>query len=161
MTRLFESVTDLAEGADVLRRRRYGVIEVREGQLVQVRLRPYPKLVTALGPRLFGRWTHRTRPGDWCHLYYNQPRRFANFLAVIYVVSGADCTLRTFRRAATLVDEIAELKCSDALLCDVANSRISERLLVRWGWEPHAPALWHRNFIKRFYGVYPTADLAR
>jgi hypothetical protein len=54
-----------------------------------------------------------------------------------------------------VLDEVARLKASDAILCDVWNWRISDRLLARWGWQPHKPDRWHRHFIKRFYGVYP------
>jgi hypothetical protein len=54
-----------------------------------------------------------------------------------------------------VLDEIARLKRSDALLCDVSNWRISERLMARFGWEPHCPSRWHRHYIKRFYGEYP------
>lgn len=155
MVPLFETIVDPVRDADRLRRRRYGVIEVTGGELQRIRLRPYPKIVTAVGPMLFGRLTHGRTQGDWCRLYYNQPLRCSNFLAVTYVVSSRDCSLRTFRRAVSQLDSIAKLKGTDALLCDVANSRISDRLLERWGWQPHCPQAWHRNFIKRFYGIYP------
>ena len=56
-----------------------------------------------------------------------------------------------------ILDEIARLKQTDAIDCDAANLRISDRVLERFGWEPHRPSKWHRNFIKRFYGVYPEA----
>jgi pyruvate,water dikinase len=56
---------------------------------------------------------------------------------------------------ARLCEVIARLKGSDALLCDVANGRITTKLLSRWGWEPHCPSWFHRHYIKRFYGVYP------
>jgi hypothetical protein len=36
--------------------------------------------------------------------------------------------------------------------------RLSDRLMARLGWEPLAPRRWHRNFIRRFYGVYPSSD---
>lgn len=156
---LFEEIDDLTAHADRLRARRYGVIEVIDGELQRVHLRPFPKIVTAVGTLLFGRLTHRRGQGDWCRLYYNQPRRCSNFLAVTYVVSSRDCSLKTLRRATALLDQIAEIKKSDALLCDVANSRISDRLLTRWGWQPHCPSTWHRNFIKRFYGIYPDATV--
>jgi hypothetical protein len=55
----------------------------------------------------------------------------------------------------TALDDVAELKKSDALLCDAANTRISDRLIRRFGWQPHKPQRWHRNYIKRFYGEYP------
>ena len=54
----------------------------------------------------------------------------------------------------------ARIKRSDALLCDVASNRISDRLMRRWGWESHKPQRWHRNFIKRFYGQYPSSRFA-
>ena len=56
-----------------------------------------------------------------------------------YVVTARGTGLATVRRALEVLDYIAELKRSDALLCDVANWRISPRLLAREGWEPHAP----------------------
>jgi hypothetical protein len=76
-------------------------------------------------------------------------------LALTYVLSTRQCRLATFKGALDVLDEIARLKGTDALLCDAANSRISDRLLSRWGWQSHCPSRWHRNFIKRFYGVYP------
>ena len=95
-------------------------------------------------------------PGDRCLLYYNQPRRCPNYLALKYVVSRvAIARFATFRKAAQTLDEVARIKQTDAILCDAWNLRISDRLFARWGWEPHKPQRWHRNFIKRFYGVYP------
>lgn len=155
MFRLFESVTDLQSGADLLRRRRYGVVEVVDGQLSQVRLRPFPKLISLPGVRFDEWWSHGRRSGDRCWLYYNQPASCPNFLAVVHVVSTAGTSFRSFRLAVAVMDEIARLKSSDAMVCHVANDRISERLLTRWGWERHAPRLRGRNYIKRFYGDYP------
>lgn len=147
---------------EALRRGRYGVIEIRAGRLWAIHLRRWPKMVSVLDAEWLGRRVHQRRPGDRCLLYYNQPRAFPNFLAVRFVVSHRDATFATFRRAAEALDEVARVKRSDALLCDVWNQRISARLLARWGWEPHKPQRWHRNYIKRFYGVYPppTSDAA-
>ena len=144
-----------AADRDRLRLGRYGVIEIRDRQLWAIHLRRWPKIISALEADWLGRRYHETRPGDRCLLYYNQPRRFSNFLALKFVVSHSDCTLATFRRSLVVLDEVARVKRSDAILCDVWNLRISERLLARWGWEPHKPQPWHRNYIKRFYGVYP------
>jgi hypothetical protein len=152
---LLETVTDLAAGAEVLRRRAYGVIEVAGGHFRRVSLRPFPKMISAPEILLLGGWYHRHRPGDRCLLYYNQPWRFPQFLALKYIVSARGTTMRTFTRALAVLDEIARLKRSDALLCDVGNWRISTRLIARWGWEPHCPSRWHRHYIKRFYGEYP------
>ena len=148
----FETITDLAAGADLLRDRPYGVIEVVDGQFRQVRLRPFPKLVTPWDVIFHGQWFHRLWPGDRCLLYYNQPRSFRNFLAAqIRRLEPRQTTLATFRRAMAVLDEVARLKESDAILTDAGNWRLSDRLAVRWGWEPHAPQRWHRNYIKRLY----------
>ncbi|MCE9545665.1 MAG: hypothetical protein K8T25_09125 [Planctomycetia bacterium] len=155
MRPLFETVDDLTAGADVIRARRYGVVEVAGGELQRVRLRPFPSLATLADVMWLGRWYHERATGNRCWLYYNQPRRHRSYLALKYVVSTSDCTLATFRGALAVLDDIARLKRSDALLTDAASWRISDRLLARWGWEPHCPSRWHRHYIKRFYGEYP------
>ena len=155
MQPLFETVTDLSSGADVLRRRAYGVIEAVEGRFRRIRLRPFPKLASVPEILLVGGTIHRHRRRDRCLVYYNQPRRFRNFLAVKYVVSSRGTKLATVCRALEVLDEVARLKGTDALLCDVANRRLSSAVLARWGWEPHCPSRWHRHYIKRFYGSHP------
>ncbi|MEX0936621.1 MAG: hypothetical protein WDZ59_02095 [Pirellulales bacterium] len=164
MRPMLETVTDLAAQAETIRARRYGVIEVRGRRLVAVRLRPLPTLLSL--PELlplgwsFRRWRyHRRGPADVCWVYYNQPRQFPNFLALKYLVSTRGTSAATCRVALEVLDVIARLKQTDALLCDVGNRRISDRLMARWGWEPHKPQRWHRNFIKRFYGEYPGVAL--
>ena len=64
MSPLFDSVTDFSDGADVLRRRPYGVIEVADGRFHRVVLRPFSKVITAPGILLLGGWHHRHHPGD-------------------------------------------------------------------------------------------------
>jgi len=147
----FETITDLKSGAEALRDRRYGIIEAREGRLFHVRLRPFPKIASV--PEVFwlGGWYHRLVSGDRCRLYYNQPRRFSNYLAVMSIVSARDTSLGTIRRVLATLDEIARIKGVDALLCDAANWRLSTAIMCRWGWEPHCPSFWHRHFIRRFH----------
>ena len=159
MNRWFTTITDWHAGRDELIRRRYGVIETSAGSLVAVHLRPWPKLIA--WPEIWpaGPTYHALGEADRCLLYYNQPRRFSNFLALKYIVSTHGTSYATSRAALVALDKIAELKRTDALLCDVANVRLSDRLLRRFGWEPHAPQRWRRNFIKRFYGKYPLASI--
>ena len=151
---LFDAVTNLTDGAQRLRRRPYGVIEVADGRFSRVVLRPLPKIVSAPGIFLLGRWQHRRRRGDYIRIFYNQPRRFPNFLVLKYAESARNTSLGTLTRALAVLDEIARLKRSDALLCDASNGRITTKLLGRWGWEPHCPSWFHRHYIKRFYGTY-------
>ncbi|MCR4415437.1 MAG: hypothetical protein NUV77_23760 [Thermoguttaceae bacterium] len=147
----YEPVTDFAKGAETIRRWRSGVIDCRDGRFHHVGLRLLPKLAAAPDIRLLGNWRHRWWPGDRCLLYYHQPWRFRNFLVLQYIVSSREATLGTLARAMETLDEVARLKQSDAILCDVANWRISDRVMLRCGFEPHCPSRWHRHFIKRMY----------
>ena len=151
----FETTTDLREGADAIRRRSFGVIEARDGQFRRIRLRPFPKLVSLPEIFILGRYVHAHRRDDRCLLFYDQPRRHPNFLAVKYVISGRGTSYQTLRRTAEALDEVARLKGTDALLCELATWRISREMMARWGWEPHCNSRWRRHYIKRFYGTYP------
>ena len=154
------TIADLQGDADVVVTRRYGVIEMSAGRLVDVHFRWFPKLVSL--PELYPvSWRYHARgPADRCRLYFNQPRRLPNFLALKYVVSTQGTRLATFRGALSVLDVIARIKRTDAIVCDASNTRISDRLLARWGWEAHKPQWAHRNYIKRFYGEYPNVELA-
>jgi len=158
MPRWFETVTHLADDRErAIVRRRYGIIETADEQLVRVCFRPLPKLA---GPfdLPWGQVVHRAAKGNRCWLYFNQPRGLEQFLALKFVVSTRQATLATFRAALEVLDEIARIKQVEAIVCDAANWRISNRLLARWGWEPHKPQRWHRNYIKRFPAI---AELGR
>ena len=152
------TITDWEAGRELLVRGRYGVIETAERQVVAVHLRPLPKLLSWPEVWPVGDDYHVRGESDRCFLYFNQPRRYSNFLALKYIVSTHGASYASFRAALVALDRLAELKRIDALLCDAANTRISDRLLRRFGWAPHKPQRWRRNFIKRFYGVYPTAS---
>ncbi len=157
MTWLTTTIDDWHAGRERLLRGRYGVIETAGGQFVAIHLRPWPKLLS--WPEIWpaGPAYHARGEADRCLLYYNQPRRCSNFLALKYVVSTPGTTYATVRAASSVLDRLAELKRTDAILCDAANTRLSDRLLRRLGWEPHKPQRWRRNFIKRFYGKYPAS----
>ena len=146
-------------GQGLLQTGRYGVIETTGARLCAIHLRWWPKLFSWPEVWPVGASYHARGQRDRCLLYYNQPRGHSNFLALKYVVTTPGTSYATFRAALTTLDAIAQLKQSDAILCDAFNSRLSDRFLRRMGWEPHKPQRWHRNFIKRFYGNYPDVAL--
>jgi hypothetical protein len=127
------------------------MIEVVDGDLARIVLRPWPKIPTWFEARVVGAWRHRWRADRVCRLYYNQPHSRDNFVTLAYVESGREGGLASFRRALAVLDRIAAIKQSDFLVTDVANVHISDRLLARWGWSPLAPRRGHRLFVKRFY----------
>lgn len=154
---LFPTVTDLDDAASerLVQSWSYGVIEVADEALVGVHLRPWPALVS-LPEVWLGQLAHRWLPGNRCWVYYNVPWGCPGFLAVTYAASYRDTSLATFRRAMTTLDRIAAIRGTDALVCEVSQSRIPAALCRRWGWEPHcADQVGFRHYIKRFYGEYP------
>ena len=155
----FNNSLDPSAVSQQIRARRFAVIETSSGRLVAIHFRNWPKLVSWPEWWPVGPTYHATGESDRCLLYYNQPWRFSNFLALKYMVSTRETSYATFRSALVALDGVARLKGSDALLCDAFNRRISDRLLKRFGWEPHAASRWHRNYIKRFYGSYPETAL--
>jgi hypothetical protein len=148
-------VADFAQDAEIIRRRRFGVIEASNGAVSRIIMRAWPKIISIPEVMLIGAWRHRHQPGDRIRLYYDQPWRFPNFLVLKYVESARNTSLRSVNEAMAALDEIARLKRSDALLCEITNRRITTALVQRWGWEPHCPSSWRRHYIKRFYGSYP------
>lgn len=158
MSLRFQSIEDFDAGRDRIRAARYGVIETLDAKLVAVHLRAWPKLVSLPELLPLGARYHAAGAPNRCLLYYNQPWRMPNFLALRYIVSTAGTNYATFRAALMALDCIAELKQTDAIVCDAGNHRLSQRLMSRLGWEPHKPQRWHRNYIRRFYGVYPSSS---
>lgn len=151
----FPKITNLEAQRAELIAGRYGVIEVLNGHFQQITLRPWPKIVSLWESLGWGEYLHRRRPGDRCRLFYNQPRGSDSYLALKYIVSTRGTTVRSFQTALAILDEVARLKRSDALVCQAANLRLSERFMRRYGWEQHTANA--RNFIKRFYGEYSQA----
>lgn len=143
-------VVDLAVAAHEVRTWRAGVIEAEAGELLAVSWRPWARRVSLWETLLWGRLRHRQLTGDRCWLYFHQPRAWPDFLAIDYIFSTRQATFATVRQCALMADRIAQAKGVQALLCDASNARISDRLLRRWGWTPHAPMRWRRNYIKRF-----------
>jgi hypothetical protein len=162
MMPLFQSVEQIDGNQAVIARRRYGLIEVVCGELVAVHFRPWPKIVSTAEAEWLGGWRHARHRNDQCLLYYNQPFRHSNFLALKYTVSTWGTSYRTFRRALAVLDEVARIKRTDAIVAEVTNTRISDRFLRRQGWERHLLNSPRRHYIKRFYGKYanllPTSD---
>lgn len=160
MVVLLPIVRDLQAERDRLAWWRCGIIEVVQGRLVGVRVRPWPKLISVMGVWWHGRRLHWRTGGDCCRLYYNQPWGLPEYLTLKFMVSHRETTLQSLRGAMQVLDEIARIKETDAIVCEVGNHRISDRLMRRGGWERHLPQSRRRHYIKRFYGHYPQPPLA-
>ncbi len=146
-------VSHVAHGAGLLRQRSCGRIVTSGGRLEAVYGRWWPHL----GNMLQVLWdvNLRTMPADRCELYYHQPLSSPGFLTLSYVHTGPATSLATLYAATLVLDEIARLRQAQALVAHLTNDRISDRLMNRWGWQPHCLQWSGRHFIKRFYGEFP------
>jgi len=143
--------------ADWLLRRQCGVIVVRHGRFSAVRGRWIPKRVTIWQSWIDQRF--RSLPSGECRVYYRQPWSAPNYLTLDYLISGPNTTVATVNLALKILDRIAEIKHSDAILAQVKNSRIPTSLLKRYGWERHLGGENSTHVIRRFYGNYPSTKL--
>lgn len=132
-----------------------GVIVAQAGRWVEVRMFWFPKHTTVW--RVW--WDQRFRqvPQDQCRIYYRQPFAAPTYLTLDYFVSGLKTSVRTVDAALHALDRVAEFKRSDAIVAQLKNSRISSRLLQRYGWERHLGGETSPHIIRRFYGKYPSA----
>jgi hypothetical protein len=149
-------VTHIAQQAELLRRRRYGRIVTQQGRLRAIYGRWWPHLGNLM--QVCWDMNFRNVAPDRCELFYHQPLASPGFLTLSYVHSGYATSMATLYAAGLVLDEVARLRGADAIVSQITNARISDRVLQRWGWEKHCHDWPGRHFIKRFYGNYPSID---
>lgn len=152
---LYETVTDINAEAEVVRRRRFGVIEAVDGEFRRVIFRPWPKWISIPEVLFLSAWIHRRRRRDRCLLYFDQSWRQPNYLAVKYLLTYGGTSYASVVAARRAVDDVARVKGSDALVCQVSNKRLNGRIMKRWGWEPLNDSPRCTLYVRRFYGEYP------
>lgn len=91
---------DFEAASETIRRRRFGVIDAADGRVVAIRFRTWPKIVTLPEVLFLGERYHERRRADRCRVYFNQPWRFPNYLAVPYGLCGHGTRLATMNAAA-------------------------------------------------------------
>jgi len=150
MKTLFATATDLNRDQAVIQACPYGVIETRHGQLAAISFRPWPKWVTVAESTWSAPFRRSQLTRDRCKLYFNQPRFHPDYLALKFIESSLGTSLATLYQSVRVLDEVARIKRSQAILAHVTNPRISDRLLKRLGWQRHLLHKRGRHFIKRF-----------
>lgn len=149
-----QPIVCLEKQQDLLRARSCGMIIAEAGKFLRIDGRWWAKRPTiwrAMLDRYF-----RPFHLDRCQLYYHLPRSSPGFIALDYLVSGSGTSLKTMAMALQVLDRIAEIRKSDAIVAHLSNSRVSSRLLKRLGWERHLGGATSPHVIRRFYGRYPS-----
>ena len=159
MVKLFDSVYDVVGDIDKIRKRPYGMIEVVNEKLVAVHLRPWPKLISGVEAKWADGWARKRAHKNQCQVYYSQPFAHRNFLSLSYAVTTLQTSWTTLALSLAVLDYVAYAKSSDAIVTEVSNQRVSNRLMRRLGYERHYEESKKRHWIKRFYGEYSESPL--
>jgi hypothetical protein len=145
MKPFIETIRDVESNQETLRRRPYGIIEAAQGKLVKIQLKPWPKIASLMEAHWIQRMKTRRYQYDVCRLFYNQPMGHRNYLTLAYVESSFKTSLKTFYVTLDTLNQIAYLKRSDAILAEVTNSRLTDRFMIRRGWERYMEHKSQRN----------------
>ena len=96
-------------------------------------------------------WDEKISKGNVnsCHVFFSFPRKAPGFLTVNYFRTGAQTEYSTILFATQVIEQIARIRACRAIVCQVISKRISERLMKRWGYVPHAKSLGAGHYIRR------------
>lgn len=140
-------IQDVVANKDKLSAWRSGLIFSQAGELRSVFGRWWQFPASLAHVWLHRRW--RSLPSDQCFLHYTRPRSSPGFVSLRYICSGPKTKLATVHRAMVTLDEIALTLDAYAIVCCASNPRLSEKLMLRWGYHRHAHSLPGFHYIKR------------
>ena len=152
-------ITDIEASTDKLRRWRCGRIVMQAGKLVRIERRLM--CGSASMAQVWWQAKYGRTDDDLVWLDYHQPFGMPAFLTLDYVHSGSKAGYRSFIGAINLLSDIARIRGAKAIVAHVSNGKISDRLLLRQGWQQHMPKWNGRHWIRRFYDGYPESSLQR
>lgn len=141
----FDSIAEHAESVAAIR---CGRIVVAAGRLIRVEQHRFPS-PASIAQIWFQRRFFRST-GDACWLDYHVPRNLPGYMTVDFIRSGRGARFSTTAAAMHALHEIARLRNSQAIVANVTNSDLTDRLISRFGWQRHLPHWPGRHFIRRF-----------
>ena len=154
-----DRITEISEKTEMLRRWRCGRIVMRDGKLVEIQHRLLCGNVSIA--QVWWQASYGRSDESICWLDYHQPFGMPSFLTLDYIRSGKQAGYKTFIGAVKILEEIARIRQSVAIVAHVTNGNISDRFLSRIGWEQHMPNWKGRHWIRRFYDGYPESAAQR
>jgi len=154
-----DSVSDPRANEPKIRRWRCGRIVMRGGKLIEIQQRLLCGNVSVAEVWLQAKYGRRD--DDCCWLDYHQPLGMPSFLTLDYIRAGTLVSYKTLIGACQTLDEIARIRSTAAIVAHVTNQNISDRLLLRNGWERHMERWKGRHWIRRYYDGYPKSRIHR
>jgi len=141
------AVTTLAGNEERVSKWRYGEVVLRNGRAVSIQARWWPRWGTVWGAMVDR--VVRSLPEDECRFYYSFPRSAPGYMSLLYVHAGEKTYYRTFHQGIVAIDAIAGLHKARAIVCQVTNDRLNDRMMTRWGYVKHAENLGDNHYIRR------------
>lgn len=145
--------TDLSSHVQSIAGIQYGRIVMRAGKLVAIEEHWFRSPVSIA--QVCWQFHCGRLKGDECLLDYHIPRGLPAFITLDYIRSGTETQYKTMVGACHILNEIARIRHSHAIVAHVTNARISNRFLTRLGWQQHLEHWRGRHFIRRFCDGYP------
>lgn len=155
---LKQTITELPAQAAIVRRWPAGEIRMSGGKLLDIRCGFFARRASVARVWMESRFRSQSR--DHCALYYHSPL-LSRYLTLDFILAGPQTCLSTVRGACEMLDEVARLRGAVAIFAHVSTTKISDRLLMRLGWQRHLLSSSGRHWVKRFYDGYPDHDLHR
>lgn len=143
-----EPITDFKSQLDRVKSLRCGRIEVSEGRVIAIHPRRSIATASLMGvwwDIFAGRGNHSR-----CEIDFHIPRGMPAFITLDYIRAGRSAGYASFRRCVQTLEQIARLKGSHAIVANVTNPMITDRLLTRLGWQQHCLDWRGRHWIRRF-----------
>jgi hypothetical protein len=141
------AVTALAGNEERVSKWRYGEVVLRNGRVVSIQARWWPRWGTVWGAMVDR--VVRSLPEDECRFYYSFPRSAPGYMSLLYVHAGEKTYYQTFHQGIEAMDAIAGLRKARAIVCQVTNDRLNDRMMTRWGYVKHAENLGDNHYIRR------------
>ncbi len=141
------AVTTLAGNEKRVSKWRYGEVVLRNGRVVSIQARWWPRWGTVWGAMVDR--VVRSLPEDECRFYYSFPRSAPGYMSLLYVHAGEKTYYQTFHQGIEAMDAIAGLRKARAIVCQVTNDRLNDRMMTRWGYVKHAENLGDNHYIRR------------
>ncbi len=154
-----DSVSDPRANEAKIRQWKCGRIVMRAGKLIEIQQRLLCGNVSVAEVWLQAKYGRRD--DDCCWLDYHQPLGMPSFLTLDYIRAGTLASYKTLIGACQTLDEIARIRSTAAVVAHVTNRNISDRLLLRHGWERHMEHWKGRHWIRRYYDGYPKSRIHR
>lgn len=140
-------MADLAGNERIVSQWRYGTVVLQNGRVILIQARWWPRWGTVWGAMTDR--VVRVLPEDECRFYYSFPRSSPGFMSLLYVHAGEKTCYSTFHQGIVAIDTIARWRNSKAIVCQVTNSRLTHRMMTRWGYVRHAESLGDNHYIHR------------